>query len=233
MAQDVLAGRSKRYKKRSSLVEREKSYSVSEAIKILKQIPDSRYDETVTLDFQLGVNPEQSDEMVRGTVSLPHGSGKKIRIICFCKGEGARAAQEAGADQVGGEELIAKVQGGWFEFDSVVAHPDMMREVSKLGKILGPRGLMPSPKTGTVTPDVGKAVRELKAGRVEFKTDKTAGLHAVCGKVSFSEKDLEENIQSILRAIRDAKPAASKGNYFKKVTLAASQGPGIPLSASV
>ncbi len=224
--------RSKRYQKRAKLVDREKFYTVSEVVRLMKQLPDSHYDETVALDFQLGIRPEQNEEMVRGTVSLPHGTGKKVRIICFCKGEGARAAQEAGAEVVGAEDLIQKIQGGWMDFDAVVAHPDMMREVSKLGKVLGPRGLMPSPKSGTVTPDVAKAVKELKGGRIEFKSDKTGGLHAPSGKLSFSEKALEENILALIRAIRDAKPQAAKGNYMKRVTVSPSQGPGFSLAVS-
>ena len=224
--------RSKRYQKRAALIEKEKFYSVAEAIHLMKQVSDSRFDETVSVDFQLGIRSDQTDEMVRGTVALPHGTGQKVRVICFCKGEGVKAAEEAGADLVGAEELVQKVQGGWLDFDAVVAHPDMMREVSKLGKVLGPKGLMPSPKSGTVTPDVARAVRELKGGRIEFKSDKTGGLHAPCGKFSFSEKALEENAQTLIRAVRDAKPQAAKGNYLKKVTLSLSQGPGIPLAVS-
>ena len=224
--------RSKRYQKRASLVEAGKSYSIEEAVSLAKKMSDARYDETLSVNFQLGIRPEQTEEMVRGTVSLPHGTGQKIRVICFCKGEGAKAAGEAGAEVVGAEELIQKIQGGWMDFDAVVAHPDMMREVSKLGKVLGPKGLMPSPKSGTVTPDVAKAVREVKAGRIEFKSDKTGGLHAPCGKHSFSEKSLEENVKTLIRAVRDAKPAQAKGNYMKRVTLALSQGPGIPLALS-
>lgn len=224
--------RSKRYQKRAGLVEREKSYSIPEAVHIMKQVPESRFDETVTLDFQLGIRPEQTEEMVRGTVSLPHGTGRKVRVICFCKGEGIRAAQEAGAEVVGAEDLVQKIQAGWLDFDAVVAHPDMMREVSKLGKVLGPKGLMPSPKSGTVTPDVGRAVKELKTGRIEFKSDKTGGLHAPCGKLSFSEQALEENVNALIRAIRDAKPPAAKGNYLKRASLSATQGPGVALAVS-
>lgn len=206
-----------------------KLYSLEEAVQILKKIGPAKFDETVTMDFQLGIRPDQSDEVVRGTVALPHGSGRKLRVICFCKGEAVREAQNEGADFVGAEELIQKIQGGWLEFDAVVAHPDMMRELSKLGRILGPKGLMPSPKAGTVTPNVGRAVKELKAGRIEFKSDKTGGLHAVCGKLSFSEKALTENAQALIRAVRDAKPPASKGDYFRRMTIAPSQGPGIRL----
>lgn len=223
---------SKRYKARLSEIQREKLYTLDEAVQSLKKIKNAKYDETVALNIQLGIKPDQSDQMVRGTVSLPNGSGKDIRVICFCKGEEAKAAQSAGANLVGGEELVQKVQEGWFEFDAVVAHPDMMREVSKLGRVLGPRGLMPTPKTGTVTPDVGRAVRELKAGRVEFKNDKTAGLHVICGKLSFSESALKENIQAAIKAIRDAKPASSRGDYLRKISVAPTQGPGIALSVA-
>lgn len=222
--------RSKRYQSRAKLVDSEKRYSLSDAVKILKKIENKKYDETISLNFQLGINTATGNEMVRGTVSLPHGSGKSVRVICFCKGEGAREAKEAGADQIGAEELIQKVQEGWMDFDAVVAHPDMMREVSKLGRMLGPKGLMPTPKTGTVTPNVGKAVKELKAGRIEFKSDKTGGLHAVCGKLSFDEKALVENANNVIRAVQDAKPAAAKGDYLRGVSIAPSQGPGIQVS---
>ncbi len=225
----AIVPRSKRYKTRVKLVNREQLYSVEDAVKAIKKIDSTKFDETLALDFQLGIRPEQNDEMVRGTVSLPHGSGKKLRVICFCKGEGAKEAQAAGADVVGAEELVKKVQDGWLDFDAVVAHPDMMREVSKLGRILGPKGLMPSPKAGTVSPDVARAVKEMKAGRIEFKSDKTGGLHTVCGKLSFSESALVENVRVIVRAVRDAKPAASKGDYLKRMTLAPSQGPGFRL----
>lgn len=223
---------SKRYKVRLSGVEREKLYTLDEALQALKKINNAKYDETVALNIQLGIKPDQSDQLVRGTVSLPNGSGKDIRVICFCKGEEAKAAQAAGANHVGGEELVQKVQEGWFDFDAVVAHPDMMREVSKLGRVLGPRGLMPTPKTGTVTPDVGRAVKELKAGRVEFKNDKTAGLHVICGKLSFSETALKENIQAAIKAIRDAKPSSSRGEYLRKISVSPTQGPGISLAVS-
>ncbi len=225
--------RSKRYRERekTSTHLQDQSYSLEDAVKAMKKIQNAKYDETVALDFQLGIRPEQNDEAVRGTVSLPHGSGKKIRVICFCKGEPARQAETAGADVVGAEELVQKIQGGWFDFDAVVSHPDMMREVSKLGKVLGPKGLMPSPKAGTVSPDVARAVKELKAGRIEFKNDKTGGLHAICGKLSFKENALIENAKTVIRAVRDAKPAASKGEYLRRVTIAPSQGPGFRLAA--
>lgn len=224
--------RSKRYTKRAALVNREKKYSLAEAVKQLKKIDAVKFDETISLNFQLGIRTDSGNETVRGAVSLPHGTGKTIKVVCFAKGEGAKEAKDAGADQVGAEELVAKILEGWMDFDAVVAHPDMMREVSKLGRVLGPKGLMPTPKTGTVTPSVGKAVKELKAGRAEIKSDKTGGLHAICGKLSFSEAAILENAQNVIRAVQDAKPAVSKGDYIKAVTIAPAQGPGFRLSVN-
>lgn len=221
---------SKRYQTRSKVADANKRYTIQDAVKAIKKITATKFDETVAINFQLGIRPESGTENVRGTVSLPHGSGKKVRVICFCKGEGAKEAQDAGADFVGAEDLVQKVLGGWFEFDAVVAHPDMMREVSKLGKVLGPKGLMPTPKTGTVTPNVGKSVKELKAGRIEFKSDKTGGLHAICGKFSFSEQALTENAKNVIKAVVDSKPQTSKGEYLKSVTIAPSQGPGFKIA---
>ncbi len=221
---------SKRYQKRAGLVEEGKLYSLAEALKVLKKVEMGKADETVSLNFQLGVRAEQGDENVRGTVSLPHGSGKSVRVLCFAKGESARDAETAGADFVGAEELVEKVKNGFLDFDVVVSHPDMMREVSKLGRVLGPKGLMPTPKTGTVTPQVGKAVKEVKGGRIEFKSDKTAGLHAVCGKLSFAEAALLENARTVIKAVRDAKPATSKGEYLRSVNIAATHGPGLKLN---
>lgn len=224
---------SKRNQKRSALVDTAKKYSLEEAVKLIKQINNNKYDESIALNFQLGIRSDSGSENVRGAVSLPHGTGKSIRVICFAKGDGAREAKDAGADEVGAEELVEKVLKGWFEFDAVVAHPDMMREVSKLGRVLGPKGLMPTPKTGTVSPNVGRAVKELKAGKIEFKSDKTGGLHALCGKLSFSEQALIENSKTIIRAVQDAKPAASKGDYLKTITMAPTQGPGFRLIVNV
>ncbi len=223
--------RSKKYRERAKLLDREKKYSLAEALKEVKKINGAKYDETLSLNFQLGIK-QGGEETIRGTVGLPYGSGQSVRVICVCKGESAREAKEAGANEVGGEELIAKIQGGWLEFDALVAHPDMMRELSKLGKVLGPKGLMPTPKTGTVTPNVAKAVKELKAGRIEFKSDKTSGLHAIVGKLSFSEEAILENARTVIRAIQDAKPAAAKGGYLKSITLASTQGPGFRLALS-
>ena len=222
--------RSKRYQEREKLVDRNRQYGLEEAIQLIKQFSKTKTDETVTLDFQLGIRADQNDEMVRGTVALPHGSGKSLKVVCVCKGEAAREAEAAGANAVGAEELIEKIQQGWLEFDAMVAHPDMMRELSKLGRIFGPRGLMPSPKAGTVTPNVGRAVQELKAGKIEFKSDKTGGLHAICGKLSFDSDKLSENAKVLIRAVRDAKPAAAKGDYLKRISIAVSQGPGIHLN---
>lgn len=222
--------RSKRYREKEKLVNREKQYSLEDAVQLLKQFKAGRCDESVTIDFQLGIRASQNDESVRGVVVLPHGTGKTLKVACVCKGPAAREAEAAGADAVGAEELIEKIQQGWMEFDALVAHPDMMRDLSKLGKVLGPRGLMPSPKAGTVTPNVGRAVQELKAGRIEFKSDKTGGLHAVCGKLSFDPAKISENAKTLIRAVRDAKPAASKGDYLKRITLAASQSPGVRLN---
>ena len=206
-----------------------KSYLLPEAVKIVKRFAPAKYDETVGLNFQLGINPEQANEAVRGTAALPHGSGKKIRVLCFAKGEAQRSAEQAGADYVGAEDYVKKIEGGWLEFDAVVAHPDLMRDISKLGKVLGPRGLMPTPKTGTVTPDVGKAIKEIKAGRVEFKNDKTGGLHVICGKKSFPEEALVQNATAVIQAVSRAKPSAAKGDYMKRIYLSASQSPGVKL----
>ena len=224
---------SKRYQERSKVVDTAKAYSLEDAVKALKQVKNTKFDETVSMNFQLGIKADQSDQMVRGIVSLPHGSGKTLRVVCICKGESAHEAEAEGAAAVGAEDLVAKIQGGWLDFDALIAHPDMMREVSKLGRVLGPKGLMPSPKTGTVTPNVARALKELKAGRIEFKTDKTGGLHAVCGKLSFSEGALVENARVIIKAVRDSKPAGSKGDYFRRVTIAPTQGPGANLATSL
>jgi len=225
--------RSKRYRERVKLVDRKRSYSIEEAVELLKQLSTTgKFDETLDLNFQLGVDTTQPDGMIRGSVSLPNGSGKKVKIICFCKGEGAKDAEAAGADYVGAEELIQKVQGGWMDFDVVVSHPDMMREVSKLGRILGPKGLMPSPKTGTVTTSVGKTVQELKKGKIEIRSDKTGGLHVGCGKLSFSKEALVENARAVAKAVVEIKPASAKGDYLRGVTVSTTQGPGFRLQVA-
>jgi large subunit ribosomal protein L1 len=224
--------RSKRYKESFSTFDRAKRYSLNESIKLLGTFAKAKYDEAVTLSFQLGIRPEQSNEMVRGTVALPHGTGKKVRVLCFAKGEAQKAAETAEADYVGTDEFIKKITDGWLEFDAIVAHPDTMRDISKLGRVLGPRGLMPTPKTGTVTPDVAKAIKEIKAGRVEFKNDKTGGLHVRLGKRSFSNEALFENAKTIIKAIIDAKPQASKGDFIKRAHIASSQSPGVRLQST-
>ena len=222
---------SKRYQECLKAFDSTKSYSLPDAVKILKRFSPAKFDESIELNFQLGIQPDQANEMVRGTTALPHGSGKKVRVLCFAKGEAQRAAEQAGADYVGTEEYVKKIEGGWLDFDAVVAHPDMMREISKLGKVLGPRGLMPTPKTGTVTPDVGKAVKEIKGGRVEFKSDKTGGLHVLCGKRSFPEEALLNNAKAVIKAVSEAKPSAAKGDYLRRITISASQSPGVKLQA--
>ncbi len=221
---------SKRLKAGYKTVDREKTYSVDEAIAQIESFPKVKFDETVELHFDLGINPKASDQIVRGTVVLPHGTGKKLRIAVFCKGENEAKAKDAGADFVGAEELIDKVAKGFLDFDVVVATPDMMRDLSKLGKVLGPRGLMPTPKAGTVTPDVVKAINELKAGKIEFKSDKQAGVHLGVGKRSFSKDKLEDNIRQVLDAINLAKPNSVKGTYIKSISLATTMGPGLKVA---
>jgi large subunit ribosomal protein L1 len=219
----------KRYNEAINLVDRKKQYRLGEAVELLKKLPKTKFDETLELDFKLGVDPKQSDQMVRGTVALPHGSGKKVRVAVFAKGDPARAAMDAGADFVGFEDLVKKCQEGWTDFDVAVATPEAMQEVRKLGKVLGPKGLMPNPKTGTVTDDTGKAVREVKAGRVEFKMDKAGNLHVAFGKMSFEPKAIEENAKSIIGAVLHAKPATSKGHFIETCTLASTMSPGLRL----
>ncbi|MEM9445608.1 MAG: 50S ribosomal protein L1 [Verrucomicrobiota bacterium] len=223
--------RSKRYLESIKLLE-DRSYELKEAVEVLKKMPHGKTQPTVDLAFSLGVDPRQSDQMVRGTVSLPHGSGKEVKVLVFAEGQAAEAAKEAGADYVGFDELIKKVQGGFQAFDVAVATPEAMKEVRKLGKVLGPRGLMPNPKTGTVTQDTARAVNECKAGRVEFKVDKTSNLHVVCGKASFTESQLEENAAAVIDAIKKAKPASSKGRYIKTCFLSASFSPSISLDTN-
>lgn len=221
---------SKRYRQALELVDPKKLYTVEEAVKVLHQMPKGKSDPTVDVAFNLGVDPRQSDQMVRGTVSLPNGSGKDVRVIVFAKGEAAEAAKAAGAMEVGFEDLIKKVTGGWMDFDIAVATPDAMNEVRKLGKVLGPRGLMPNPKTGTVTEDTAKAVNECKAGRVEFKVDKTSNLHVVCGKLSFEESKLAQNILAVIDSVAKARPNSSKGRYIHSATVSATFSPGISIA---
>jgi len=205
-------------------------YRLLEATELLKKVKFAKFDETVDLVLNMGVDPKHSDQMVRGTVVLPHGLGKSKRVLVIASGEKVKEAQDAGADFVGGEDMVLKIQEGWTDFEAVIATPDMMRSAGKLGKVLGPRGLMPNPKTGTVTFDVAKAVNEIKAGKVEFRLDKTAIIHSPIGKVSFDASKLTENAQALLAAVLKARPASAKGKYIKKVTLTSTMGPGIPIN---
>lgn len=220
---------SKRYKKALELVDAKKAYPLKSAVEILSKFPKAKFNETIDLAFRLGVDPKQSDQMVRGTVPLPHGSGKTIRVLVFAKGAAAEAAKGAGAEYVGFEDMIAKCNGGWNDFDVAVATPEAMSEVRKLGKVLGPRGLMPNPKTGTVTDDTAKAVKEVKAGRVEFKVDKTGNIHVAVGKASFTPQQIEENARAVLDAVHKAKPSGVKGVYVHTCTLSATMSPAVRL----
>jgi len=219
----------KRLKATEALIDRGKTYSVEEAMDIVKKAPAARFDETVDLAIRLGVDPKHADQMVRGAIVLPHGIGKTVRVAVFAKGEKEREAREAGADVVGAEDLVEKIQGGFMDFDSTIATPDLMGQVGRLGKVLGPRGLMPNPKLGTVTFDVSRAVREVKAGKVEFRVDKAGNIHVRVGKKSFSLEGLVANAMTLLEAIIKAKPAASKGVYLRSITLSTTMGPGIPV----
>jgi large subunit ribosomal protein L1 len=219
--------RSKRYRAAAAQVERTKGYSLNDAIATLKKFPPTKFDQTVTVSCRLGVDPKQSDQMVRGTCPLPHGSGKQVRVLVFAEGEAATTAKNAGAEHVGFKELIQKVQDGFQDFDVAVATPAAMAEVRKLGKILGPRGLMPNPKTGTVTDDTAKAVQEVKAGRVEFKLDKNGNVAVPVGKFSFAEQALVENGKAVIDAVVRARPTTAKGRYLEAVTISATMSPGI------
>ena len=221
----------KRMKAAEALIDRARTYSVEEAVQIVKQTPAAKFDESVDLSLRLGVDPKHADQMVRGAIVLPHGIGKAVRVAVFAKGDKEREAREAGADVVGAEDLVEKIQGGFMDFDSTVATPDLMGQVGRLGKVLGPRGLMPNPKLGTVTFDVGRAVREVKAGKVEFRVDKAGNVHVQVGKKSFPQESLVANAMALLEAIVKAKPAASKGVYLRSLTLSTTMGPGIPVDA--
>jgi large subunit ribosomal protein L1 len=219
--------RSKRYRAAAQQLDRSKTYNLAEAISTLKKFPPTRFDQTVTVSFRLGVDPKQSDQMVRGTCPLPHGSGKQVRVLVFAEGQAAQAAQDAGAEYVGMKELIQKCQEGFQDFDVAIATPAAMSEVRKLGKLLGPRGLMPNPRTGTVTEDTAKAVQEVKAGRVEFKLDKNGNVAVPVGKFSFQEQALVENGNAVIEAVVRARPATAKGRYLEGVTISATMSPGV------
>src|SRR5260370_4186523 len=222
---------SKRYDAAAAKIARGKQSSLDEAIEIIKSQTPAKFDQTVDLSFRLGVDPKHADQMVRGAVVLPHGIGKTVRVAVFAKGEKEREAREAGADVVGAEDLVERVQGGWMEFDTTIATPDLMGQVGRLGKVLGPRGLMPNPKLGTVTFDVARAVREAKAGKVEFRVDKAGNVHVPIGKKSFWAAELAANALALLEAIARAKPAASKGTYLRSLTVSTTMGPGVPIDA--
>ena len=221
---------SKRYQASSKLRELDKSYTIKEAIAVLKAMPATKFDSSVDLHFKLNVDPKKSDQMVRGTVVLPHGTGKKVRVAVFCKGEHEGIAKAAQADYVGGIELIEKVAAGFLDFDCAIATPDMMKDLSRLGKILGPRGLMPSPKTGTVTNDISKAIEDVKKGKVEFRVDKQGGMHLAVGKISFSEDKIYDNASRVLEAVNESKPASVKRKFVDSLYIASTMNPGLRIA---
>ena len=222
---------SKRYDAATNKLEPEKQYLLEDAVRLLKEMPGAKFDESVDISFRLGVDPKHADQMVRGAVVLPHGIGKTVRVAVFAKGEKEREAREAGADTIGAEDLVEKVQGGWMDFDTAIATPDLMGQVGRLGKVLGPRGLMPNPKLGTVTFDISRAVREAKAGKVEFRVDKAGNIHTPVGKRSFNEQQLRDNAMALIEAIVRAKPSAAKGNYLRSLTVSSTMSPGVPIDA--
>jgi large subunit ribosomal protein L1 len=224
--------RSKSYRAAEEKIDRDKLYAPLEAVRIAKDTSTTKYDATVEVAMRLGVDPRKADQMIRGTVNLPNGTGKTARVLVLATGERAAQAEAAGADYVGSDDLLERIQGGWLDFDSVVATPDLMGKVGRLGKVLGPRGLMPNPKTGTVTMDVAKAVTDIKGGKIEFRVDKHANLHFIIGKTSFTEQALVENYGAALEEILRLKPSASKGRYVQKATMTTTMGPGIPLDPS-
>ena len=228
-----MSKRSKAYQAAAEKVDRDQLYSPLEAVKLAKETSSKNQDATVEVAIRLGVDPRKADQMVRGTVNLPNGTGKTARVAVFAVGDKAEEAQAAGADVVGSDDLIEKIQGGWLDFDAAIATPDQMAKVGRVARILGPRGLMPNPKTGTVTPDIAKAVNDIKGGKINFRIDKQANLHLVIGKASFDETKLVENYGAALDEILRAKPTASKGRYLKKVTMSTTTGPGIPVDPSV
>ena len=227
-----MAKKGKKYVEAAKLVDRTQTYSVQEAIELVKKTNTTKFDATVEVAFRLGVDPKKADQQIRGAVVLPNGTGKTQRVLVFAKGEKAKEAEAAGADYVGDADYINKIQQGWFEFDVIVATPDMMGEVGKLGRVLGPKGLMPNPKTGTVTFDVTKAVNEIKAGKVEYRVDKAGNIHVPIGKVSFEDAKLVENFKTIADTLLKAKPAAAKGTYMKNATVASTMGPGVRVDVS-
>jgi large subunit ribosomal protein L1 len=227
-----MAQHGKKYRASAEKVEH-RPYQLDEAVQLLKQIAYAKFNETVELSLLLGVDPKHADQMVRGTTVLPHGTGQTKRVLVIAQGDKQKEAQEAGADFVGGDDMVAKIQEGWIDFDAVIATPDMMRSVGKLGKVLGPRGLMPNPKTGTVTFDVAKALQEIKAGKVEFRVDKTSIIHVPVGKISFTLEQLRDNAAAIINAVRKAKPAAAKGKYVRSMYISSTMSPSIQLDSAL
>ena len=221
--------KSKKFLEALSKVDQEKFYDIDEAIELCKTSSFVKFDESVDLAFRLGVDPRHADQMIRGAIAMPAGTGKTIRVCVITSGDKIKAAEDAGADFVGGDELVAKIAGGWLEFDRVIASPDMMGKLGRIGRVLGPRGLMPNPKLGTVTPDVGKAVSEQKAGKVEYRTEKNGIIHVPIGKVSFAKEDLRKNLDAIVSAVIKAKPASAKGTYLKSLTVSSTMGPGVKI----
>lgn len=222
--------RSKRYRESDKVLDKTKTYQLKEAISILKKMLPAKFDASVDLHFFLNVDPKKSEQMVRGTVVLPHGTGKKVRVAVFCRGEYERIAKDAQADYVGANELIDKVAGGFLDFDCVIATPEMMKDLSKLGKVLGPRGLMPSPKTGTVTTDIARAIEDVKKGKVEFRVDKQGGIHLSVGKLSFLETQLYENTSRVIEALNEAKPSSIKGKFIKSLCISSTMNPGLRIA---
>ena len=227
-----MSANGKSYRAALAKVDRTQRYLLEDSLRLVKETARAKFDETVEMAVRLGVDPRQADQNVRGTVSLPHGMGKTVRVLAFAKGEKEKEAQEAGADFVGADDLIKKISDGWFDFDKTVATPDMMGAVGRIGKILGPRGLMPNPKTGTVTLDIGKAVQEIKAGKLEFRVDKAGIVHVPVGKASFRAEQLIDNAKAVLMSLLRAKPASAKGNYVRGVTISTTMGPGIKVDLS-
>jgi len=225
--------RSKSYRKAAEQIDPNKLYEPSDAIKMAKEASPTKFDATVEVAMRLGVDPRKADQMVRGTVNLPHGTGKTARVIVFAQGAKAEEAVAAGADEVGTDELVARIQGGWLDFDAAIATPDQMAKIGRIARILGPRGLMPNPKTGTVTMDVTKAVNEIKGGKITFRVDKHSNLHLIIGKASFSEDQLVDNYAAVLDEVLRAKPSAAKGKYLRKITVTTTMGPGVPVDPNV
>jgi len=219
----------KKYIEAVKKIDKSKKYTLDESVSLLKQVSYVKFNETVDVSLRLGVDPRHAEQQVRGTVALPSGLGKKIRVVVFVKGEKRREAEESGADFIGDEDLINKIKGGWTDFDAAVAAPDMMRDVGKLGKVLGPRGLMPNPKLGTVTNDIASAVKELKSGKIEFRVDKQGNIHCPIGKISFTEDQLRDNLKALLSAIQKAKPSSSKGQYFKHISISTTMSPSVKI----